>query len=122
MTPTKPGDQPPRPDPDELPEIPTPETDPRLRIPEVLTKPTPGSAPKSDAPSGLIAFAKGWGVAFDFIGTIFGGLILGYAFDAWRGTSPAGVLIGLGIGFAAALVRIIRRTLREEARTARKPK
>jgi hypothetical protein len=121
MPPNTRGDQPTLPDPDEIPAIPTPESDPRLRIPEVLTKPTPGVSKPADAPSGLIAFAKGWGVAFDFIGTILGGLVLGYGFDAWRGTSPAGVLIGLGIGFASALVRIIRRTLREEARSSRNP-
>lgn len=66
---------------------------------------------------------KAWGVAFDFVGTILGGALLGYGFDLWRGTTPVGVLSGLGFGFVAALVRIIRRTMKEEAASTRgKPK
>lgn len=104
---------------DELPPIPTPETDARLRIPEVLKAPPaglPSSKPAEPGTVGSLAgMARAWGVAFDFVGTVLGGMILGYLFDRWRGTGPAGVLVGLGVGFAAALVRIIRRTMAEEA-------
>lgn len=106
-------------DDDQLPAIPTPETDARLRIPEVLKRPPLGAPQLKEEKPGtvgsLAGMARAWGVAFDFVGTVLGGMILGYLFDWWRGTGPAGVLVGLGFGFAAALVRIIRRTMAEEA-------
>jgi hypothetical protein len=103
-------------DEEELPPIPTPETDPRLRIPEVLKKSGPGlpAVPGAGGVGGLAGMARAWGVAFDFVGTVLGGMLLGYFFDRWRGTTPAGTLTGLGVGFAAALVRILRRTMAEE--------
>lgn len=116
-----------RPDPSdsgELPPIPTPETDPRLRIPDILAQRPTTAAPKPvDSGSGMAGMVKAWGVAFDFVGTILGGALLGYGFDFWQGTTPVGVLSGLGFGFTAALVRIIRRTMKEEAaRSKTKPK
>lgn len=106
-----------------IPEIPGPETDPRLRIPDVLRQES--APPKGGGGAGgssLGELARAWAVAFDFVATVIGGLALGWLFDWWRGTQPWGMLVGLAMGFASALIRIIRRTLKEEAATARKKK
>ena len=104
-----------------IPEIPGPEQDPRLRIPEVLREqPTDSKAKGGGSGSSLGDLAKAWAVAFDFVATVIGGLALGWVFDWWRGTQPWGMLIGLAVGFASALIRIIRRTLREEAASQRR--
>ena len=54
----------------------------------------------------------GWyrmaGVGIEFVVAIalFAGI--GYAIDRWRGSSPWGVLIGLGLGFVVGLRAMIR--------------
>ncbi len=55
-------------------------------------------------------------MALDLVLTTIGGLILGFAFDWWRGTTPWGAIIGLGLGFVTAFIRLIRASLRAEAR------
>lgn len=106
-----------------IPEIPGPETDPRLRIPDVLRQePGPPKGGGGAGGSSLGELARAWAVAFDFVATVIGGLALGWLFDWWRGTQPWGMLVGLAMGFASALIRIIRRTLKEEAAAARKKK
>ncbi len=55
-------------------------------------------------------------MAMDLVFTTIGGLALGWGFDWWRGTSPWGAIIGLAVGFVTAAVRMIRSTLKAEAR------
>jgi F0F1-type ATP synthase assembly protein I len=57
-----------------------------------------------------------WGVAMDFVGCVIGALLLGYFADQWQGTGNRYTLIGMAVGFAFALYRIISRTLAEERR------
>jgi ATP synthase protein I len=108
-----PGDQPEF----ELPELPG-RGDPRLEIPEILRKPVdhPSLRPKEVSPvtSGLSELGKALAIGLDFLFTITAGGLLGYLLDRWWGSAPAGLMIGLGIGFAAATFRIIQRTSREE--------
>lgn len=40
------------------------------------------------------------------------GALLGYGLDAWLGTAPVGVLLGLGFGFAAFVLASVRLTRR----------
>lgn len=40
------------------------------------------------------------------------GALLGYGLDAWLGTGPVGVLLGLGLGFAAFVAGAVRLTRR----------
>jgi ATP synthase protein I len=44
----------------------------------------------------------------DLLGGVFGGLVIGFAFDALAGTSPWGLLVGLFAGIAVAFRNIIR--------------
>lgn len=92
--------------------------DPRLAIPEILRE-RPARPPATKANpdrQSLGETAKAWGMALDLVFTTIGGLALGWLFDLWRGTAPWGAIIGLGIGFMTAAVRMIRATLRAEAR------
>jgi F0F1-type ATP synthase assembly protein I len=99
--------------------------DPRLRIPDVLREPEGGEgsvrATKSVVPGvsgpndgGFWGMAKAWGIALDFIFTIIAGAALGYGFDYWKKTAPTGLMIGIGIGFVVAFIRIVRSTLKEQ--------
>lgn len=87
-------------------------------MPEILRE-RPPAARESTAPP-IAGIARGWGLAIDFIASILLMLLLGWVVDGWQGTSPAFTLAGLGVGFAIALTRIIRATLREERREAAK--
>lgn len=94
--------------------------DPRLEIPEVLRTPVrqpdeiPGEPrmPKKDSMVGGIGM--GFGLAFDFIGSIGGGALVGWLIDRWQGTSPVFVLVGLGLGFVGAMFRIVRQTKKQD--------
>lgn len=95
--------------------------DPRLQvIPEVLREPPMSRSSLEDpgASDVLLGAGRAWATAFDFIFTIAAGVLLGWLFDRWRGTAPWGLLAGLTLGFATALMRIIRATLAEEKREA----
>lgn len=92
--------------------------DPRLEIPEALRTPINRPASMRAAPKGeesvVLGMAKAWGVALDFIFTIFAGAALGWGFDRWRGTAPKGLMVGLGVGFVIAFIRIVRGTIKQE--------
>ena len=91
--------------------------DPRLAIPEVLReKPRPIADKPAQRRESLGETAKAWGMALDLVFTTIGGFILGWGFDYWRGTGPWGAIIGLALGFMLAAVRLIRSTLKAEAR------
>lgn len=97
----------PPPPPPPMPDFPT--------IPESLRK----AAGEPTKPSGLAGIGKGWAMAFDFVGTILAAWLIGFGIDLWRKTSPWGSLIGLGVGFAYAIYRILKQTQREEREAAR---
>lgn len=92
--------------------------DPRLAIPEILReKPgAPSSAPPPKRHESLGDTAKAWGMALDLVFTTIGGLALGWLFDYWRHTAPWGAIIGLAIGFLTAAIRMVRATLKAEAK------
>lgn len=48
------------------------------------------------------------GLGFEFVAAILLGVGVGYLVDYWIGSSPWGVIIGLGLGFAAGLSILIR--------------
>jgi F0F1-type ATP synthase assembly protein I len=85
-------------------------------VPETLRSPVATGAPGKNPSmmAGIASAGAGWGLAFDFIATILTGLVLGWALDHWGGTRPWGILAGLGLGFLAAFVRIIRATQRAD--------
>lgn len=101
----------PRPEPPEA-------DDPRLAIPDVLReRPGDRKGPKAEPPRESFGdTAKAWGMALDLVFTTIGGFALGFGFDYWRGTGPWGAIIGLGVGFLLAAIRLIRSTLKAEAK------
>lgn len=103
---------------------PPPAEDPRLTIPDVLRESPAeratrrgegGPAPKPPT-SSMVETAKAWGMALDLVFSTLGMFLLGYLFDLWRGTGPWGALIGLVLGFVTSAVRLVRTTMRQEAR------
>lgn len=81
-------------------------------IPESLKEAARGGV--KDTPSGLTGIGKGWAMALDFIGSIIAAWLIGFGIDWWQKTTPWGSLIGLGIGFAYAIYRILKQTRDEE--------
>ncbi len=75
-------------------------------------QPTSGSDPKlpGDAARAAIDFASATAV----------GTALGYGFDAWQGTLPWGLLVGLLIGTGAGLKLMFEGEVRASKRTAAK--
>lgn len=102
--------------PDDL--SPPPARDPRLEIPEILQKPVELKHtvnPQLPKPvTGMGDLGKALAIGLDFLFTIAAAGLLGYLLDRWQGWSPYGLLIGLGIGFFAAVVRILQRLNRDE--------
>lgn len=96
--------------------------DPRLEIPEVLRRPVehPSKHPKPAAgtQSGLGDLGKALAIGLDFLFTAAAGGVVGYFVDRWLGSAPTGLLIGLGIGFAAGTVRLIQRSTAEDRKRA----
>lgn len=123
ITMPRPEPQPPPPDEPVMPSIelpPIPGHDPSLEIPKELRTPirqpelpgTPGA--KGTGARSIAGLGVGFAMALDFVGSILAGSLLGYLFDRWQGTSPTGVLIGLGIGFVGAMIRIVRTSQKAE--------
>jgi ATP synthase protein I len=85
-------------------------------IPEVLRHPVSGPepAPPSNGSETLASVGVGWGMAIDFLVTIFAGLAVGWAVDHWARSGPWGLVTGMGLGLAAAMIRMIRATQRAE--------
>src|SRR4051812_20861788 len=80
-------------------------------IPEVLRRPVDVPAtPELPGHAEIASLGAGWGMATEFLVTIIAGLGLGWLFDYWRHTAPIGILVGLGLGLVAGLVRIIRQS------------
>ena len=100
---------------DRAPDPPEP-GDPRLAIPEILRERPGSTPPPAKKPENFADTAKAWGMGLDLVFTTIGGLALGWAFDWWRGTGPWGAIIGLGVGFLTSTTRLIRSTLKAEAR------
>jgi F0F1-type ATP synthase assembly protein I len=48
------------------------------------------------------------GAGLEFFSALAGGLLIGYLLDRWLHTAPVIMLIGIGLGFAAGLFRLIR--------------
>lgn len=110
---------------DQRPAEPPSPDDPRLAIPEILRE---GPAGAARAPEGrpegsdIAQMARAWAVALDFVFTIIAGGVVGWLFDLWRKSGPIGLLVGLGLGFVLAFVRIIRATQKQERLEAARKK
>lgn len=112
-------------DPEELPleraANPPSADDPRLAIPDVLKRPVPkpesmraAERAEGQSESTMLGMARAWGVALDFIFTIFAGAAIGWGIDHWQKTSPKGLMGGLALGFVIAFIRIVRGTIKQD--------
>lgn len=88
-------------------------------IPAELKKAAQDPAEKAKS-SPIAGLATGWALALDFVGTIIASWLIGFGIDWWQKTNPWGTLIGLGVGFAYAIVRILKQTQEAERRNSRK--
>jgi ATP synthase protein I len=62
--------------------------------------------PIERAPNSVMAI--GMRMASEFVSAIIVGAVLGYGIDYWLKSKPIGLMIGLGIGFAAGIVNLVR--------------
>ena len=60
------------------------------------------------APTPIVRYARYGAVAFEFVGTIGGGAILGWAVDRWLGTAPIGITVCMLLAVAGGFVRLIQ--------------
>lgn len=87
-------------------------------IPESLRQAAAGKKETRQSP--LTGLATGWAMATDFVVTLIAAWLIGFGIDMWRGTSPWGSLIGLGVGFGYAMYRLVRQSQRQEREAARR--
>lgn len=62
--------------------------------------------PKPQANSN--GMALGMRMASEFASAIVVGALLGFGFDYWLKSTPFGLMIGLGLGFAAGVLNLVR--------------
>lgn len=70
------------------------------------------------APADMSGMSLGLRLASEFVSAIIVGGLIGFGIDALVRTSPAGLLVGFGLGFAAGTVNMVRaaRAVRGPAR------
>lgn len=62
-----------------------------------------------------------WRLSTELVVSILVGLGLGYGVDVLLGTKPWGLLIGLGFGFAAGIMAVLRTSAKMDAQNADVP-
>lgn len=99
--------------------------DPRLEIPEILRTPVehPSQRPKKPSVlSGSVGEAGiAMAIAIDFLVMVAAGTGLGWLADRRFGWGPYGLLIGLTLGFAVGLVRLLYRLSKDDAKPGQGP-
>ncbi len=99
--------------------------DPRLKIPDVLTKPVlkpemlkeyerNDSAARRPGESDTAKQAAGWAIAMNFVWTVAAGGLLGWAVQkwAWPSAAPWPLLVGLITGILVGMGKFIRDALK----------
>ena len=78
-----------------------------------MTTPTHHRPPDKPDRGGGEQSAGEWyklaGIGFEFVAAVAVGIGLGYLIDRWLGTSPWGIIGGVGLGFALGLRGLIKR-------------
>lgn len=85
-------------------------------FPEIPQSLKDAAGGRKEVRSSLANVASGWGMAMDFVGTILACWLIGFGIDWWQKTSPWGSLVGLGVGFAYAIYRILKQSALEDKR------
>jgi F0F1-type ATP synthase assembly protein I len=102
--------------------------DPRLEIPELLTRPVhvPGvtDRPPKDTSPQFAKLEKAsvlMNLGIEFVVAIAVSGALGYAVDLLAGSKPAGVVTGLIFGLILAFVRMVRTAMQMQRKEQQKP-
>lgn len=66
--------------------------------------------------SQLVSMGKAWGIATEFVASIIGSFLIGFALDTYFKTLPRWSLGMLTLGLVYAVWRIVRRTMEDEKR------
>lgn len=56
----------------------------------------------------MSAFARGMRLSAELVGGVVIGLLLGWLFDRWLGTTPWGLIVFFLLGFAAGVLNVMR--------------
>lgn len=75
-------------------------------------------APKASRAADYSGIAVGYRMSAEFVAAIAVGAVFGYGVDWLARTSPFGLMLGLGFGFAAGVVTLLRSARRWNERTA----
>lgn len=75
-------------------------------------------APKASQEKDYSGIAVGYRMSAEFVAAIAVGAVLGYGIDWLVHTTPFGLVLGLGFGFAAGIVTLLRSARRWNERTA----
>lgn len=105
-----------------IPDLPPPPV-----LPDLLTKPVRkpternilgmGEKPTALGRASQIAgMGKAWGIATEFVASIIGSFLVGFAIDSYFNTLPNWSLGMLTLGLVYAVWRIVRRTMEDEKR------
>ena len=62
-----------------------------------------------------------WKLSTELLASVLVGFLLGYGVDAFLGTGPWGVLVGLGLGIAAGFMSVFRTAAAMDAKAANVP-
>lgn len=74
--------------------------------------------PKASGAQDYSGIAVGYRMSAEFVAAIAVGAVLGYGIDWLAPTSPFGLILGLGFGFAAGVMTLLRSARRWNERTA----
>lgn len=74
--------------------------------------------PKTSNRQDYSGIAVGYRMSAEFVAAIAVGAVLGYGIDWLAPTSPFGLILGLGFGFAAGVMTLLRSARRWNERTA----
>ena len=82
----------------------------RLQLEAKLATRRPASRDGKDAPnsSGMTGFGAAIKLSSEFVAGIAVGVGIGWVLDRWAGTSPWGLIVFLLLGFAAAVLNVLR--------------
>lgn len=80
-----------------------------------------GSPSKSEKAGSRPSWGGGLQAGIELLGGLAGGLLLGWALDAWLGTAPVFLVVGFVLGAAAGMLNAWRWMKRFEQRMRNEP-
>lgn len=93
--------------------------DPLHRLDREIEAARAKRSPQTPPATGYTGMAAGYRLAAEFVAAIAVGAVLGIGADWLFGSSPAGLILGVGFGFAAGVVGLVRSTRRMNEKAGR---